>query len=54
MIFASPDFGAGGFVALILLSICLGVLGLSRFAILRGSVLLKRIPPSKLSGILRL
>jgi hypothetical protein len=42
MIFASPDFGAGGAVALVLIVACLAVLGAALFGIVRGVMLLRK------------
>lgn len=53
MLFASPDFGAGGMVLLILLGISLAVSGMSAVAIGCGVNLLRRPPRGRrLSGIL--
>jgi hypothetical protein len=50
VIFAAPDFGAGGMVVLILLGVGLAVLGISVAAIVRGGVLLRRPPAGRWSG----
>jgi hypothetical protein len=47
VIFAAPDFGAGGMVVLILCGVGLAVLGVSIAAITRGRVLLCRPPPAR-------
>jgi hypothetical protein len=47
VLFASPDFGAGGAAMLVLSGIGLAVLGASAAAIARGMTLVRRPPPDR-------